>query len=307
MSLTAAQLEQRRHLLTASDAAAALGVSPWKSPAQLWAEKVGDAPPFAGNWRTRRGHAIEPLLLAWLGEQRAPLEVRPSGDTTRTHAIFSWLGATPDGLVYHPGDSSPCAVAEAKSTARGDDWIDGDGRPAVPDYYHPQVIVQMAVTQLPRAFVVVEVLGEPEPKILEVERDLDTEAIVLEELDRFWRHVRTRTPPPLNGAPYADVAAVFRSPKRAELVAASEDAHAAARRYLDAVERKRAAEEEADAAKAALCTLIGEAEGMHGDTWRATWKLREGGPVSFTRQAYRHFDLRLVGAAAPKRKGKTIP
>jgi putative phage-type endonuclease len=301
VSLTAAQLEQRKGLLTASDAAAVLGLNPWKGPIDVYAEKVGDAPPWRGNWKTRRGHAIEPLLLEWLGEQKAPLSVRPAGDVTRVHSVFPWLGATLDGLVFR--DADPCAVAEAKSTEHGEDWLDEDGDPKVADLYHPQVVVQMAVARLPRAFVVVEVLGEKEPQILEVERDMDLEAIVLEELDAFWRgHVLARVPPDLDDASYRQIAKVFQRPKRAELVPATAEASELARRYLAATEARKAADAEAEATKAALCALIGENEGLHGDTWKATWKWREGGPVSFVREGYRHFDLRPVGAAKKGRR-----
>lgn len=312
MSLTPAQLEQRRKLITASDAAAILGLNPWKSPADVWAEKVHGGSTFRGNYKTRRGHAIEPLLLEWLGEKKSPLLVSPAGDRTLTHPILTWLGATPDALVYGPAASGDMishdlvAIGEAKSSGAVEHWTDEDGEPKVPDYYHPQVVVQMAVTLAPRAFVVAEILTErgpeSEPWIIEVERDMDLEAIVLEELDNFRRrYIEPRVCPPLEDATYRQIANVFRRPHRAELVPATPAASDLAQRYVAAQAAKKAAEEECEAAKRELCKLIGDAEGMHGDTWKASWKWREGGPVSFVREGYRHFDLRMVGAASGKR------
>jgi putative phage-type endonuclease len=321
VSLTPEQLEQRRGLITASDAASILGLNPWKSAADVWAEKVHGGSAFRGNYKTRRGHAIEPLLLEWLGEKKSPLLVTPSGATTLTHPLLPWLGATPDALVHttrqvQAFDVGPVvdvadelvAIGEAKSSGAVEHWTDEDGEPKIPDYYHPQVVVQMAVTGAPRAFVVAEILTErgpeAEPWIIEVERDAGLEAIVLEELEEFQRlYLKPRVCPPLDDASYRQIANVFRRPQRAELVAADARAEDLARQYLEAQATKKAAEERAEQAKAELCKLIGDAEGVHGDTWKASWKWRDGGPVSFVREGYRHFDLRAVGVAA-KKKGR---
>lgn len=302
MSLTPEQIEQRKGLITASEAAAVLGLNPWKTRHQYWAEKTGESPPFRGNFKTRRGHAVEPLLLEWLGEQRAPLVVKPSGDVTMTHPILTWLGATPDALIFDPRDLvRPIGIGEAKSTGMVGDWTDEDGEPKVPDYYHPQVVVQMAVAKVDRALVVAEILDprEKEPWIIEVERDAELEAIVLEALDSFRRlYIETRTPPPLgDDSGYSDIAACFRRVRRAEVLPALPADDELARAYLDAVHQRKLAEEWAEKTKAALCARIGDAEGIGGDTWRATWKERAESTVSYTKKAYRHFDLRAKKSA----------
>lgn len=300
MGLSPAQLEQRKKLITASDAAAILGLSPWRSAIDVWNEKVGEGSSFSGNFRTRRGHAIEPLLLEWLAEQIAPLVVRPAGDTTLTHPILSWLGATPDALVFeNEGDERPIALGEAKSTGLIDHWRDEDGEPKVPDYYHPQVVVQMAVVGVPRTYVVAEMIDprESEPWLIEVERDAELEAIVLEELDGFRRkYIDTGRPPPFEHASYSEVATIFRRANRAELVPATEKDEQLAAAYLAATKAKRAAEAIAERVKAALCAHIADAEGLAGSTWRATWKERAARHVEYERKAHRHFDLREVHA-----------
>lgn len=305
MSLTAEQLEQRKGLITASDAAAVLGLNPWKGPLDVWNEKVNGAAPFRGNFKTRRGHAVEPLLLEWLGEKKAPLVLKPAGDVTLVHPVLSWLGATPDALLFDRAeDKRPVANGEAKSTGLVEHWTDEDGDPKVPDYYHPQVVVQMAVTGVAKTFVVAEMIDprESEPWIIEVARDAELEAIVLEELDDFRRkHIETRTPPPLDGASYRQIASVFRTPKFAELVPASPSDAELARAYLNAQAIAKAATEEAEHAKAALCARIGEREGMVGDGWRVHWKERAAQSYQVEKPAYRHFDLREVKAATAKK------
>jgi putative phage-type endonuclease len=57
-------LEQRRHGIGGSDAAAALGLSPWKTPLSLYLEKTGDARPFRDNESMLWGRVLEPAIRA---------------------------------------------------------------------------------------------------------------------------------------------------------------------------------------------------------------------------------------------------
>ena len=296
MALSPEQIEQRRSLITASDAAAILGLLPFKDARtahDVWAEKVGLAPPFEGNWRTRRGEAIEPLLLTWLGEHEAPLVVKPSGGTTLTHPILSWLGATPDALVYDGSDV--VSVGEAKSTGYAQDWVDEYGADVIPDYYQVQLVVQMAVVRVPVARIVVEVVGKDEPRLLRYARNEEDELAILEELERFHRnHIVTKKPPPLDDATYRQVATVYRRPTSDKLTIWSERAELLAQRYLKAQSIEKKAKAEASKAKAEICKLIAENEGITGPTWRATWKERGAQHYVVDKPSYRHFDLRRV-------------
>ncbi len=306
MSLTPEQLEQRKGLLTASDAAAVLGLDPWRTPHEVWSEKIGEAPARVQNWRMRRGHAIEPLLLTWLGEQTAPLEVRPAGSVTLTHPILQWLGATPDALLFEPDGKRPVGVGEAKSSGYKDAWLDEAGNPIVPDYYAVQVIVQMAVVRVPITRVAVEVIGEAEPWVLPFERSEDDELAVLEGLERFWTdHVLARVPPPLEEVGYREVAAVYRRPKTDGFAPWSKAAEVAAQRYLKARAIEAKAKAACEAAKTDLCKVIGDATGVEGTTWRCTWRERTAAKISYERAAYRHFDLRELGGEKKGRGKRT--
>jgi len=301
--LTPEQIEQRRSLLTASDAAACLGLSPWRSPHDVWAEKTGRAQPWKGNWKTRRGEAIEPLLLEWLGEKSAPLVTRPAGATTLTHPMLTWLGATPDALLYEAADDmTPVAVGEAKSTGMKDEWLDENLEPTVPDYYQAQLIVQLAVCRVPRARVAVEILGEAEPWIIPYERNEDDELAVLDALERFWTdHVVALVPPSLEDATYRQVAKVYPWMKRDHMLATTPKRDRLATRYLRAREVEKKAHDVAERAKTEICKEIGEERGIQGLEWRATWTKREATKVSYEKAEYRHFDLRQVTA---KKRGQ---
>jgi predicted phage-related endonuclease len=62
MSLTPAQVAERRSAMTATDLAALSGQHPHRSPVNVWEEKVGLAPPFAGTDRTKWGELLEPVV-----------------------------------------------------------------------------------------------------------------------------------------------------------------------------------------------------------------------------------------------------
>lgn len=298
MALTTEQLAQRKQILTASDVAAVCGLSPWRTPYDVYADKVGDSAPWGGNWKTRRGETIEPLLIAWLAEQKAPLTVRPAGATTLVHRHIPWLGATPDALVY---DGGTCvAVGEAKSSGSVEDWTDEGGDPQVPDYYYVQVLVQMAVCAVPRAFVVAEILGgyHGEPEIIEVERDEETLGAVLAECERFWiDHVVARKPPAPDGSPAAQrmLSALYPRHTR-DMIDATPELEKLGQEYLAAAAAEAEATAEKKRLQAALCSAIGAHEGVRGDGWRALWTEREATEIAaYTRKAYRAFDLRAVG------------
>ena len=52
-------LEERKSRIGSSDIPIILGISPYKTPYQLWEQKVGLAPPQAENYATAKGHNLE--------------------------------------------------------------------------------------------------------------------------------------------------------------------------------------------------------------------------------------------------------
>lgn len=309
MSLTPEQIEQRRSLVTASDVAAIVGLSPYRTAADVWADKVHGSS-FRGNYRTERGHALEPLLCRWLAEKLAPTHLVAPSSETLVHRIHTWLGATPDARIALAGSGdSPVAIGECKTADVNvlDHWRDEAGEWQVPDYYLPQLQIEMTVTGVRWAHVAADLPGEREPVHLIVESDPDLEIALIQACEHFHRrYLSTKTAPPLGRATYQEVANVFRRPTREGMLEATAETERLAAEYLAAQAAKKEAEQQAEIAKAKLCALIADAPGIKGDGWRVLWDERPEAPVpAYTRKAYRHFDLRLVGNAAKQaKKGK---
>lgn len=121
--------QARKFRLTASDFAAAIGLSPYKSRQQLWREKTGRAKPFETNEAILWGEANECNAVSHYEIEMGTI-VRPGGFIA--HPEFDWLGASPDGVV------PPSGFVECKCpyTQPHED---------VPIHYRPQVVGVAAI------------------------------------------------------------------------------------------------------------------------------------------------------------------
>jgi len=226
-------LEWRRRGLGGSDAAAALGLSPWTTRYALWLDKVGLAADGEPSEAMRLGTRLEQVICDEF-QERTGYTVR------RTHAIWQhpdhpWMLASPDRIIGIGGASRALnsdgpvrhgrGVLEAKSahSFASDEWED-----EVPDHYMLQLQHTLAVTGLAwGAFAVL--LGGNRFRWFHVDRDDDLTASLVEAEGRFWRdHVVAGVAPDVAGA---DSALLSRRHPRAAAGAAV-DLPAAAGRWI---------------------------------------------------------------------------
>lgn len=293
MPLSPEQLEQRRGLITASDLAAVCGLNPWRKPIDVYLDKIGEGPPFPESWRMERGNIMEDALIRYLGSQLSPLNVRPAGEETFVHPILTWFGATSDGLAFDKGEL--VATCEAKfAMSAPHHWENEQGDLCVPDYYAVQVQGQMSARTVKRGYVVAD-LGREEPILFELEHDPEFEAAILETADRFMNyHVAKRVPPAIDTSSMREVKARYQKNKEAFFLTSTPTAEALALGIADAKARKKAAEAELETLEAQMCALIGEAEGIGGRDWSASWRYVEPAEIKpYVRKGYRKFDFRL--------------
>lgn len=186
--------EVRRGLLTASDAAAALGVKPYASyrgcpRSELLGKKLANAP--LNNMFLAHGVKYEDeardLMAAVLGET-----VEEYGLVV--HATLPWLAASPDG-VTHTGK-----LVEIKCPLKRE-IVPGQ----VPSHYFPQVQIQMEVCDIDQTLFVQYkpsslTGGAPQLDIVAIERDREWFADVCDRLHSFWMEymaaARVYVPPP---------------------------------------------------------------------------------------------------------------
>lgn len=188
-------LEQRRSGLGASDVAVALGVSPYRSQWQLWAEKTGIAEPedLSGNAAVQIGVALEGLVLDLYSRQSGRVVERwPQYEIVRD-VTRPWLFCTPDATQdYECGGLVEIKTAGNFAAA---EWDEGP-----PLHYECQLQTQLAVTGYTSGTIAVLFTGSRELRWYDRERDDRFIAAMLPRLEEFWQLVEKRIPPPVDGS-----------------------------------------------------------------------------------------------------------
>lgn len=253
----------------ASDAAMCLGVSPWRSPYQGWAERVGILEPTPPTAAMEFGLIAEPFIYDRYRKLYGPAEPAKILATSRVHPFML---CTPDAFTW---DGAEVGLVEAKTVGAREahKW----GADIAPVDYVAQAIHQLVVCGVDYVDLV--------PLMLE-DRDLATpvrirwdDAVARELVDReaeWWTHVTTRTAPPADGSLHTERALIARYPghvhgKTIDLTVDARNAWIRARQLRDEIadldEMRRLAVNEVRAA-------LGDAETgrWNGEdllTWRA--------------------------------------
>lgn len=178
----------------ASQVAAAIGLNPYQRPIDVWLEMTGRRPGFQGNEATRWGNVLEPVIrAAYVEAHQVSVFVPP---TSLWHRELACLKATPDGIVLDANDEWAYVGPQVKNVGlrQAQAWEDG-----APDIYAVQAAIEMAVTGLDRCDFAV-LIGGQEYREVTVDRDLELEASLLDEVAAFWRLVETDTEPPVDGS-----------------------------------------------------------------------------------------------------------
>ena len=198
-----AWLAVRKGGIGSSDAAAAVGLSPYKSPLELWLEKTGrdgelsKADPDDENSPMYWGNLLEPIVAAHY-TRRTGRRVRRVNAVLQ-HPREPWMLANLDREVV---GSPAVQVLECKTAGLHGARLWKDG---VPEYVQLQVMHQLAVTGKQAADVAVLICGQ-ELQVHRIERD---EGMIerLVELERqFWGYVERDQEPPADGSESAEAA-----------------------------------------------------------------------------------------------------
>ena len=193
-------LDVRRQGIGSSDAAAAVGLSPYQSPLELWAQKTGKAQfpqpdPQDDSQPLYWGTLLEPIVAAHY-TRRTGRRVRRVNAVLQ-HPEHPWMLANLDREVL---GTPEVQILECKTAGIHGARLWKDG---VPEYVQLQVMHQLAVTGKQAADVIV-LIGGQELRIHRIERD----AAVIERLialeAAFWRNVQEGTPPPADGSASAE-------------------------------------------------------------------------------------------------------
>jgi putative phage-type endonuclease len=288
VSLTAERIQERRQGLGGSDISAALGLSPYKTPLDLYLEKTGQREPddLSDNRAVEWGNRLEDIVAEKFSDDTG-LKVRRNNQLL-THRQHPFLLANIDRAVVGRPMGIKCGLEcktagtwAAKPELWGDGAIivpDGDGvRIAhyddhVPEAYLLQSAHYMAVTDSDMWFLAV-LIGGQDFRTYTIRRDLELEKLILGGAYRFWHdHVAANSPPPPSCL--ADVQALYPRDNGASVIADADVAAACAEAKMLQAEIKER-EARLDTLKDRIRMAIGENSTILRDSdgsTLATWK-----------------------------------
>ncbi len=172
----------RKGKLGASVAGTVMGLNPWQSPLQLYNEMKGITPPKPMNAAMARGVYQEGEALEWL-----------MATTGKTFAPSCGVYAENDRIIASLDGLSSCGtiIAEIKCSQK---IFDKAKAGIIDDYYIAQIQQQMMVYNLKKNLFVA--FDGFDGVIIEVPRDDDFIAKMLEAELEFLKLLDTGTPPP---------------------------------------------------------------------------------------------------------------
>lgn len=180
-------LDLRSTGIGASEIAAVLGESRWKSPLALYAEKTGESSESSDNEAMFWGLRLE-RIVADVFSERTGRAVMWSGEMLRSRE-HPWALATLDALVAPSKDVRWPLDSKTSSAFKADDWEDGP-----PREYYLQLQQQMLVTGASRASIAC-LLGGQRLVWCDVERDEIEIRRIIHAGRAFWERVEQRSAP----------------------------------------------------------------------------------------------------------------
>lgn len=132
-----------------SDVAAILGLSPWRTPLDVWREKALNQLDDKSSDAMEAGLRFEDPILMHFLDQQVEMTGKQATLERRKPVVVGHRHASPDALVEQQGWHS---LVEVKTTSSGDGW-GRDGSSEIPAHYLPQVMHYLDVLELEDAFV----------------------------------------------------------------------------------------------------------------------------------------------------------
>lgn len=260
--------DEHRKGIAVSELSAIMGLNPYKSPIQVFMDKMGMSEDTADNLAMKLGRKLEPVI-GELFTEHTGLRVT-SGEIT-VHPTRPLIIGTPDFLVLDRN-----AGMEAKSTGylKQDEW-GAQMTDLMPMHYLMQCHGYIGVTDREEWFLSLLVGGNREFRIYRVARDYDAENRMLDFAEAWYRkHVEGQTPPDLDATKSSDayLKRMFPKHKFDELISAT----AEQMNLLETLAQRKAAlkalETETETLENQVKAAIGDAAGIVGNGFKATWK-----------------------------------
>ena len=278
--------------ITATDVSVIAGLNPYKTPYQLWAEKLGKYEPEPVGPAAVRGILLENTVAEFY-EMETGRELRRSNGIVRLKEI-NWVMASLDRTIV--GEEG---LVEIK-TSTSPRW----SLHPVPPEVVAQVQWQMFVTGAPWVDVAV-LLGGLVFRIERVKADWRYQSELFVKAEGFREALAMLTPPTLQGQDSDALAAVV--PQASEEYAnASDGIERVAALYAEKQYESKLLDEELQNLAISLKEAIGEKAGVVGNGWQATWKQNKASVKTDWKEVATKVDPKIIEAATREVPGARV-
>lgn len=180
-------LAARRLGIGGSDVGPITGNSKWRTPLDIYRDKLGLAPPEAENDAQKWGKLLEPVVRQEYADATGRGVLLPTSKSPLQHPKYPFMLANLDGFTA-------CQrIFEAKTARFGEHWGE-EGSDEVPPDYLLQVQHYMCVTGYPVADIAALITGS-DFRIYTVEADPEIHEMLIEVEAQFWDRVQRQDPP----------------------------------------------------------------------------------------------------------------
>jgi putative phage-type endonuclease len=261
-------LRQRFDGIGGSDAAAVLGISPFKSRIELWHEKVEKEidPESAEELIFEIGHALEPVVAnKYTRITGRKLEMRPR----KIHPDYPFMIGNIDREIV--GDKRGPGILEIKTKGAWTDWHSDD----IPPHHMTQVQHYLGVYGYDWAGFAVLDLGTRKVTHIDIERDDKLISRIIQEEEKFWELVEKKIPPEVDSS---KVCGEFlrKHFKTSEDITIDLIGNGEATKWAtilkDIKKQMKLLDARETECKNYLMPLVGKAEKAVGDNFNITWK-----------------------------------
>jgi putative phage-type endonuclease len=294
-------LALRRKGIGGSDAASSIGQSPYCTALELYFDKIGEQVPrdldADGVERTDFGRALEGVVANQYA-QRYDVRLRRRNVMLR-HPRYPFMVANVDRTVDNTKAGLEVKTVDAFAYRQSGLWGEPESD-QIPPHYLLQVCHYMCVLDYPIWYLAALIGGHKMVRYV-IERDRELEQLLIDGEMRFWTHVETREPPPLDYEHPHAIGLLKRMYRGTDggTINLDDDIYAWHRVRLDADEKVKQYQAVSDGARAHILHTMGDA---------AVGRLQNGGAYKrkiVHRPAYEVADCDYITLTYSKPKAAT--
>jgi len=177
-------LAERSRGIGGSDGAAIMGMNPYKTADQVYAEKKGEIPPAEDTERMEAGRRMEPVIAEWYADREG--ERIANVNRILVHDKYDFIRANVDRRIVGKKKVLECKNVDSMVFRFGD-WGE-EYTDQVPEYYYIQGHHYTLFPQFRHGCDLAAVVGGNSLKVYRFEYDQEIADMMIEVYAQFWNN-----------------------------------------------------------------------------------------------------------------------